>query len=99
LLLEIVWEVIENSTYIINRYRSDTIAFGYTGDTIVNSLGDIVACALGVALARRLGMSRTIVLTVIIELVLLITVRDNLILNIIMLLYPIDAIRTWQLGY
>ena len=99
LSLEAVWEAIENASFIIERYRSETVSLGYTGDTIVNSLGDIAACALGVLLARRLGVARTLLLAVIIEGILLITVRDNLVLNIIMLLYPIDAIRTWQSGH
>lgn len=99
LSLEAVWEAIENSSFIIDRYRSETIALGYTGDTVVNSFGDLIACALGIVVARRLGVARTILLALIIETVLLITVRDNLLLNIIMLLYPIDGIRTWQSGH
>jgi hypothetical protein len=97
--LEAVWEMIENSSYVINRYRAETIALGYTGDTILNSMGDLLACALGIMLARRLGLGRTLVLGLAIEAVLLVTVRDNLLLNILMLLYPIDAIRTWQSGH
>jgi hypothetical protein len=96
LSLEAVWEVIENAAYIINRYRSDTISIGYTGDTILNSFGDILACALGAVVARRLGVVKTLVLTGIIEATLLILVRDSLLLNIIMLIYPIEALRVWQ---
>lgn len=98
LSLEALWEVIENSTYIIERYRSETVSLGYTGDTIVNSFGDLIACLAGVLIARKLGAVRTLALTVAIEIVLLIAVRDNLTLNIIMLLFPNDAIRTWQIG-
>jgi Protein of unknown function (DUF2585) len=99
LSLEALWEVIENSAYIIERYRSQTISLGYTGDTIVNSLGDFIACAAGILVARRLGLARTIALGVAIEIVLLIAVRDNLTLNIIMLFFPSDAIRAWQSGH
>jgi hypothetical protein len=98
LALEALWEVIENSTIIIERYRSQTISLGYTGDTIVNSFGDLIACAVGALVARRLGVARTIALTVVIELVLLFTIRDNLLLNIIMLFYPSKAIQQWQMG-
>jgi len=96
---EAVWEMIENTAFIIQRYRSETVSLGYTGDTVLNSFGDVLACAVGVLLARRVGVVKTVVLTVAIELVLLITVRDNLLLNIIMLVYPSDAIRHWQLGH
>jgi hypothetical protein len=98
LSLEALWEAIENSTYIIERYRSETVSLGYTGDSIVNSFGDLVACLAGVLIARKLGLAKTVVLTFAIEFVLLITVRDNLTLNIIMLLFPSDAIRAWQMG-
>ena len=96
LALEALWEVIENSTYVIERYRAQTISLGYTGDTIVNSLGDLIACAVGAVVARWLGVTKTILLTVAIEVLLLIAVRDNLLLNIIMLIFPSDAIRQWQ---
>jgi len=98
LLLEALWEVIENSTYIVERYRSETVSLGYMGDSIINSFGDLLACLVGVLIARRLGVARTIALSIVIEIVLLFTVRDNLTLNIIMLLFPSDAIRAWQLG-
>jgi hypothetical protein len=97
--LEALWEVIENSTIVIERYRSQTISLGYTGDTIVNTFGDLIACIVGALVARRLGAARTIALTIVIELVLLFTVRDNLLLNIIMLFYPSEAIRQWQMGH
>lgn len=93
---EAVWEMIENTAFIIQRYRFETVSLGYTGDTILNSFGDVFACAVGVLLARRLGVWKTIVLAVVVELVLLITIRDNLALNVIMLIYPSDAIRHWQ---
>jgi Protein of unknown function (DUF2585) len=96
---EAVWEMIENTSFIIQRYRSETISLGYTGDTILNSFGDVLACALGVLLARRLGAVKTIALTLVTELALLITIRDSLLLNVIMLIHPSDAIRHWQSGH
>jgi hypothetical protein len=96
---EMVWETIENTTWIIERYRSETISIGYVGDTILNSFGDLLACAFGVLVARKLGLVRTFVLACVIEAVLLITVRDNLLLNIIMLFFPTDSIRAWQAGH
>jgi hypothetical protein len=98
LCAEMLWEAIENSTVVIERYRSETISLGYVGDSILNSFGDILACAAGIVVPRRLGPGRTIVLALLIETILLLTIRDNLLLNIIMLLYPIEAIRVWQAG-
>ena len=96
---EMVWEAIENSTIVIERYRAETISIGYVGDTILNSFGDVLACMLGILIARRLGLFKTLALAFVIEAVLLITVRDNLLLNILMLFYPIDSIRAWQAGH
>src|SRR5918998_3357056 len=90
--IEALWEVVENSDFVIRRYREETAALGYRGDTIVNSLGDILVCGLGFALARNLGLRRTLVLFVVTEVALAFLIRDNLLLNIIMLVYPIDAI-------
>ena len=95
---EALWEVIENSTYVINRYRTETISIGYLGDTVLNSFGDILACALGVVVARKLGVTKTLIITAIVEITLLIVIRDSLLLNIIMLIFPIDAVRIWQRG-
>jgi hypothetical protein len=96
LTLEALWEVIENTEFVIERYRTATAAFGYEGDSIANSLGDILSCAVGVLLARFLGLRRSIVLFVLIELVLLAWIRDNLTLNVVMLVYPLEAIKSWQ---
>jgi len=94
--LEALWEVVENSEFVIRRYREETAALGYHGDTIVNSLGDILACALGFVLAGRLGLRPTLALFAVTEVALLILIRDSLLLNIIMLVYPIEAIKAWQ---
>lgn len=99
LSVEALWEVIENSTFIIQRYRAETISIGYTGDTILNSFGDILACALGAVVARKIGIVKTLVLAAVIEVTLLISIRDSLLLNIIMLIYPIDALKSWQAGH
>jgi hypothetical protein len=97
--IEAVWEVIENSEFVIRRYREQTAALGYHGDTIVNSLGDILVCGLWFALAQRLGFRRTFALFVLTEVTLAIyVIRDNLTLNVVMLIYPIDAIKEWQAG-
>jgi len=94
--LEAAWEVLENSPFVINRYRQQTMALDYLGDSVVNALGDIVACALGFVLARKLGLRWTIVLFIVMELVLLFWIRDNLTLNVLMLILPIEAIKNWQ---
>ncbi len=94
--LEAAWEVIENSPAVIARYRA-TAALGYQGDTIVNSLGDIVACALGLALARWLGVRRAVAVAAVVEIGLLIAIRDSLLPDALTLIYPIPAIRAWQL--
>jgi hypothetical protein len=97
--IEALWEVVENSDFIIRRYREGTAALGYQGDTVVNSLGDILTCGLGFILARHLGFRRSLTLFVAMEVVLLISIRDGLILNVVMLIYPVDAIKAWQTGH
>lgn len=97
-LMESVWEVIENSRFIIERYREATIALGYEGDTIVNSVADIAICTGGYLLGVYLGLRRSIVLFAATEVVLVFWIRDSLLLNIVMLIYPFDAIKSWQMG-
>ena len=94
--LEAVWEVIENSRFVIERYREETAALGYQGDTIVNSLADILLCGVGFVLARRLGFRRTLALFVVTEVALAVWIRDNLSLNVLMLIYPIEVVKEWQ---
>ncbi len=98
LLVEALWEVFENSEFVIQRYREATASLGYQGDTIVNSMGDILACAIGFWLACRLGWRWSLAFFIITEVVMLLWIRDSLILNIIMLIYPIEAIKAWQIG-
>lgn len=95
--LEAAWEVFENSSFVIERYRSVTAALGYTGDTIVNSLGDILCCLIGFLIAKRLGFGRAVIAFLALELVLLLWIRDSLLLEIVMLTFPIEAIKAWQL--
>jgi hypothetical protein len=97
-VLESVWEVYENTDAVINRYRESTISLGYYGDSVLNSVCDILACLLGFALTRRLPVKVTITWVVLVELVLAWWIRDNLTLNILMLAYPLDAVRQWQMG-
>jgi hypothetical protein len=97
-LLEASWEVFENTPFVIDRYRTATIALDYYGDSVVNSVSDIVAMMSGFWLARRLPVWVSLVLVATLEVVLVVMIRDNLTLNILMLLYPIDAIRRWQSG-
>jgi hypothetical protein len=96
--IEIGWEILENSPIVINRYRTATAALGYTGDSIVNSLGDVTSFVLGFYVARKLGLWWSLAIFVAVEGVMLLLMRDNLTLNVLMLLWPIDAIRKWQSG-
>jgi hypothetical protein len=90
------WEVLENSPVIIERYRTETMSLDYLGDSIINSLGDILAAVLGFMLARRIGLVWSLALFAASELALLAVMRDNLTLNVLMLIHPIDAIKVWQ---
>jgi Protein of unknown function (DUF2585) len=93
---EAVWEIVENSEFVIERYRQATAALGYHGDTVVNSWGDIICCAVGFMIARRLGLRWSLLIFALTEVALTIWIRDSLILEILMLIYPIDAIKAWQ---
>ncbi len=97
-IIEVFWEILENSPFVIDRYRTATAALGYTGDSIVNSLGDLISCLAGFLIAKSLADKWTLSLFIAIELVMLVVIRDNLTLNIVMLLYPIPAIKEWQLS-
>jgi Protein of unknown function (DUF2585) len=94
--LEGAWEILENSSFIIDRYRATAVSLNYYGDSIINSLSDIVAMAAGFYLAYRLPVKWSIGLVIIIELALAYFVRDNLTLNLIMLVHPFQPINNWQ---
>jgi len=96
--IEAGWELLENSQYIIDRYREATMALGYNGDSVINSMADIGWMMLGFLVARRAPVWLTVVLASSFELLTLWTIRDNLALNVLMLVAPVDAIRVWQGG-
>jgi hypothetical protein len=95
-LIEAAWEVVENTPMVIDRYRAVTVSWGYSGDSIVNSASDIGWMIVGFLLASRLPAWASVVLAVFFELLTLWIIRDNLTLNVIMLFWPIEAIRQWQ---
>ena len=98
LVLEGAWEILENSPIIINRYREATIALGYVGDSVLNSVSDLGFAALGFLFAWRARLWVTLLAIAVMELGTLLLMRDNLALNIIMLIHPIDAIKAWQMA-
>jgi uncharacterized protein DUF2585 len=98
LALECAWEVFENTDAVIQRYRATTVSLGYYGDSVLNSVGDVLAAALGCVLATWLPAWLLVLGIVLLEGILAVWIRDNLTLNILMLLRPVEAIRRWQLG-
>ena len=92
------WEIAENSSYVINRYREVTISLDYFGDSIINSMSDIVCCATGFVIAYKLRFWKSLALFLTTETILILTIRDSLLLNILMLVYPIESIKHWQMG-
>lgn len=95
--IEGLWEIVENSQWVIQRYRDSTVNMGYCGDSIINSMADVACCAVGFGLARFLGWRRSALLFVAVELALLVCIRDSLTLNVIMLVHPVEAIKSWQM--
>lgn len=97
-LAESAWEVLENSNSVIERYRAATISLQYFGDSVTNSFGDIVCCGIGVFIAHKLSFRLSLALFIVTEIVLIFWIHDSLLVNIIMLIYPIEAIKSWQTG-
>lgn len=98
IFVESAWEVFENSSFIINRYRESTIALDYFGDSVLNSISDIAFMIVGFWMAMKLPTWVTIFLIIVMELWVGYLIRDNLTLNVVMLVYPFDWIKNWQIG-
>lgn len=96
--VEAAWEIAENTSWLIDRYRESTISLDYYGDSVINSLADILACLGGYALAATIPVWLSVAGVAVTEVVLLIWIRDSLLLNVVMLIRPIEAIKTWQMG-
>jgi hypothetical protein len=96
--IEAAWEIFENTSFVIERYREATISLDYYGDSIINSLSDILACIAGIAIAMTAPVWVSIGLFVGVELMLLVWIRDSLLLNIIMLFFPLEGLKSWQMG-
>ncbi|HEY0428948.1 MAG TPA: DUF2585 family protein [Pyrinomonadaceae bacterium] len=96
--VECAWEIVENTNTVIQRYREATISLDYFGDSIINSLGDILSFSFGFWLAGKLRFWLSLGFFVVVEIILIFCIRDSLVLNIIMLIYPIEAIKRWQAG-
>lgn len=97
LLIEIGWEILENSPLIIERYRASTASLDYFGDSILNSTGDVLSALLGFWMAYRLPWKLILALSIAVELIMLVLYRDNLTLNVVMLVYPLEVIKDWQM--
>jgi hypothetical protein len=95
---ECAWEILENSNFVIEKYRENTASLDYFGDSIANSFGDVIACIVGFVVATRLGWWRSLVFFLAVEVLLLIWIKDGLLLNIVMLLYPLESVKQWQVG-
>ncbi len=98
LTAEVSWEVFENTSFVIERYRATTISLDYYGDSVVNSFMDVVATMVGAVLAYLLPVWALVTIWLGIEFLMLYSIRDSMILNIIMLIYPFWGILEWQKG-
>jgi hypothetical protein len=98
LLLEVGWEFVENTPWLIERYRGQTVALDYMGDSVINSVSDIGFMVLGFWLAARLPVAATLALAVAMEVTTAMVIRDGLLLNVLMLVWPVEAVLEWQQG-
>lgn len=98
ILVESAWEVFENSSFVIEKYRENTASLDYFGDSIFNSVGDILVCGIGFYIAYKLKRWWSLGFFFLVEIILLIWIHDSLLLNILMLIYPLKAIKDWQTG-
>ncbi|RFZ86944.1 DUF2585 domain-containing protein [Shinella sp. WSJ-2] len=98
LIVECAWEILENTDMIINRYRESTISLDYFGDSVINSSADILAMVVGFFLASRLPVWASVAIVIVFEATTTYLIRDGLTLNILMLVWPLEAVKTWQGG-
>ena len=98
MVVEGAWEIVENTDMVINRYREATIALDYYGDSVINSMSDLMAMVAGFVIASKLPVRVLVIAAVAMELFVGYMIRDNLTLNVLMLVYPLDAVRRWQSG-
>jgi hypothetical protein len=96
--LETLWEIVENTQPVIENYRKAAVARGYVGDSVANSLADLAACGLGLVLAQRLPVRWSVAVFIVIEASLLVIYRDNLLLTVVMQVFPVEAVQSWQTG-
>lgn len=96
--VEAAWEVLENTNYVIDKYRENTASLDYFGDSVFNSVGDALACAVGLWIAFKIGWWKSLIFFLLVEIVLLLWIRDGLLLNILMLIYPLEAVKNWQMS-
>jgi hypothetical protein len=97
-VIEIAWELLENSPWVIERYRQQTASLDYTGDSILNSVGDVIWTIAGFASASQFSWKVALAVLVVVELAMLVLIRDNLTLKVIMLFFPLESLKQWQLG-
>jgi hypothetical protein len=98
IFVEAAWEVLENTNYVVEKYRENTASLDYFGDSIFNSVGDLLACAAGFWIAFKLGRWKSLAFFLLVEIVLLVWIRDGLLLNILMLVYPLNSVKNWQMN-